>query len=107
MSFLTGITSGGHDEAKDVGRGAKDADVAADPGVPLRDDLSVCAHRALPGLRNLERYATHGGLQVTSPATGELRFPTNHKSTNAIFWDQTNRSNGPTIPLSPLVTADR
>ena len=70
--FLTGITSGGHAEAKDAGRGAKDADVAADPGVPLRDDLSVRSHRAFPRLRNLERYAAHGGLQVAAPATGEM-----------------------------------
>ena len=53
--------------------------MAADPGVPLRDDLSVRAHRALPRLRNLERYATHGGHQVAAPATGEMRFlNTNH-----------------------------
>ena len=51
--------------------------MAADPGVPLRDDLSVCAHRALPGLRNLERYATHGGHQVAAPATGEMQGKAN------------------------------
>ena len=71
-TILTGIASGCHGEAQDVGRGAKDADVAADPGIPLRHDLPLRADRALPRLRNLQRHATHGGLQVVAPATSKL-----------------------------------
>ena len=69
---MTGIASGGHVEAQDVGRGTKDADVAADLGIPLRDDLPLRADRALPRLRNLQRHATHGGLQVVASATSKL-----------------------------------
>ena len=71
-TILTGIASGCHGEAQDVGRGTKDADVAADPGIPLRHDLPLRADRALPRLRNLQRHATHGGLQVVATATSKF-----------------------------------
>ena len=69
---MTGIASGCHVKAQDVGRGTKDADVAADPGIPLRHDLPLRADRALPRLRNLQRHATHGGLQVVATATSKF-----------------------------------
>ena len=71
-TILTGIASGCHVKAQDVGRGTKDADVAADPGIPLRHDLPLRADRALPRLRNLQRHATHGGLQVVATATSKF-----------------------------------